>query len=98
MKKLFLMLFMSLFVLPLSGCVYSKVTMPYDIDVEQTELGEKVGRASIKSILWSVAWGDGGVSAAAKNGDIKVVKHLDVERYVILFGLYTKVTTIAYGD
>ena len=45
-----------------------------------------------------VAWGDAGTEAAARDGNIKVIKHLDVERNMWLFGLYARVTTIAYGD
>lgn len=82
----------------LSSCVYSKVVFPLDEDVNVTSLGSKVGRASNHSILWLVAWGDAGTAAAAKDADITVIKHMDMEQYVILFGLYTKYTTIAYGD
>ena len=81
-----------------ASCVYSKVTLPLDTDVNQTNLGEKVGRASSYSILWLVAWGDAGTEAAAKNAEIKVIKHLDMEQYFLLFGLYSRYTTIAYGD
>lgn len=81
-----------------SGCIYSKVIYPLDTDVQQTQLGQKVGRASSQSFFWLVATGDGGVEAAAKEGGITVINHLDVERYVLLFGAYVRVTTIAYGD
>lgn len=84
--------------LTLSACVYSKVVAPMDTDVQQTTLGPKIGRASSQSLLWLVAWGDGGVSAAAKDGGLKRVDHLDVETMIIFFGLYAKVTTIAYGE
>ena len=82
----------------LSSCIYGKVVMPLDTDVADTHLGAKQGRASIQSLLWLVAWGDAGVEAAAKDGGITTVRHLDVERQVVLFGLYMRVTTIAYGD
>ena len=70
----------------LSGCVYSKITRPLDSDVNETKLGTKVGRASSKGVAYLVAWGDSGVAAAARNGGISQVYHLDV------------VTTIAYGE
>ena len=82
----------------LSSCAYSKVILPLDTDVNNTELGTKVGYASNKSILWLFAWGDAGTAAAARNGDIKVIKHLDLEQQIYLFGVYSKYTTIAYGD
>jgi hypothetical protein len=81
-----------------SGCLYTNVKYPLDEDLMNTELGSKVGRASNHIVLWLFAWGDAGTEAAAKDGKIKVVKHLDAERYVLLFGLYSKVTTVAYGD
>lgn len=81
-----------------SGCVYSKVIYPLDTDVNQTHLGQKIGRASSQSFFWLVATGDGGVEAAAKDGNITVINHLDVERYMLFFGAYVRVTTIAYGD
>ena len=82
----------------LSGCVYSSVIQPLDRDVQETQIGSKIGRASLHVVAWLVAWGDAGVEAAAANGDIAVINHLDVERRLVLFGLYSRVTTIAYGD
>jgi hypothetical protein len=81
-----------------SGCMYSNIRFPLDEDLWNTELGSKVGTASNYSIAWLVAWGDAGVEAAAKNGDITVVNHMDmgIESYV--FGLYMRRDTIVYGD
>jgi len=45
-----------------------------------------------------VSWGDGGTEAAAKDGRITIVTHLDSQIYMIFFGLYTRVDTIAYGE
>jgi hypothetical protein len=98
MKRIIFNLISILFIASLSGCAYSKVTLPLDTDVNETDLGDKEGRASVSSLLWLVAWGDAGVNAAAKNGNITTVKHLDVEQHAVFFGIYTKVTTIAYGE
>jgi hypothetical protein len=81
-----------------SGCVYMKVQRPHDKDYDRTEMGEKVGKSELKGILWLFAWGDAGTKAAAENGGIKVIKHADVEYYVLLMGLYTRITTVLYGD
>ena len=81
-----------------AGCLYSKVVGPLDTDVNHTVLGPKTGRSSSYSVLFLVAWGDGGVKAAAKNGELTSVNHLDVEYYTVLFGAFTRVTTIAYGE
>ena len=82
----------------LAGCLYSNVVAPLDTDMNKTTLGKTEGRASAYSVLWLVSWGDAGVAAAAKNGGLATVNHMDVEVQNILFGLYTKETTIVYGD
>ncbi len=81
-----------------SGCLYANVKLPLDRDVENTEFGTREGEASMQSMLGLFAWGDSSTRAAADNGGIKTVTHLDLEQLVILFGLYTKTTTIAYGN
>ena len=86
-----------LFISATTGC-YINITQPLDVDLDKTDLGSKVGRASIQSVLWSVAWGDSGTKAAAENGGIKTIRHADTQLYSILFGLYAKETTIVYGD
>jgi TRL-like protein family len=81
-----------------SGCVFTKIKVPLDTDVWQTKLGQKVGVSSTYSLLWLVAWGDGGSKKAAENGGISVIQHMDrgVESY--FFGLYSRQDTIVYGD
>lgn len=86
-----------LLLLALSGCAYIHVTMPLSTDLNQTELGDKRGESSIYSVLWLFAWGDGGAATAAKNGGITVMTHMDREVTSVLFGLYTKTTTLVYG-
>ncbi len=82
----------------LQGCAYTHIQRPLDTDFDNTTLGDKIGRSHIQSVLWLFAWGDAGTKAAADNGGIKVIKHADTETTIILFGLYTKVTTVVYGD
>ena len=84
--------------LSLGGCLYANVKTPLDQDLNQTELGSKIGRSNAYSILGLVSWGDAGTRAAAMDGDLKVINHMDVEYYIILLGLYTRRTTIVYGD
>jgi hypothetical protein len=81
-----------------TGCLYLDTTVPLDTDVNVTKLGAKKGVSSVQSIAWLVAWGDGGTEAAAKNGDLAVINHLDTRIFMVLFGLYTRMDTIAYGD
>ena len=82
----------------LSGCVYTHVLTPYDINLDKTVLGQKQGQASNQSVLWLVAWGDASTAAAARAGSITTVNHMDREFLNIFFGFYTKTTTIVYGD
>ncbi len=95
MKKIILSM---LAITLLSGCLYSNVKCPLDIDFDKTELGTKVGKSNMHSVLWMVAWGDTGAKSAADNGNIKIINHADQEFLSILFGLYYKHTTIVYGD
>ena len=87
-----------LLILLMSGCAYFNVQRPLDKNFNQTDLGTKQGRSSSRSLLWLFAWGDSGTRAAADNGDIHIIKHADTEYYLILFGLYARITTVVYGD
>lgn len=81
-----------------TGCVYTHVSMPYSTEFNKTELGQKQGQASMYSLFWLFAWGDAGAAKAAKNGDINVLTHMDRDIQAVLFGIYTRMTTIVYGD
>jgi hypothetical protein len=82
----------------MGGCAYVDVKTPYDTDLDKTELGSKKGTADAYSVLWLFAWGDASYAAAAKNGNIKVMKHADQEMYQFLFGAYTRWRVVVYGD
>lgn len=84
--------------LNLSGCAYVNTKTPLDVDLDQTTLGQKTGAADAHSILWLVAWGDASYAAAAKNGDITIMRHADQEVFNVLFGLYTRYRVVVYGD
>ncbi len=96
MKKKILLVVLISILFSFSGCAYIKT--PYDTDLERTILGEKVGESSYQSILFLAAWGDAGTAAAAKNGNISVINHMDKRTLVILYGLYYRHTTIVYGN
>lgn len=81
-----------------TGCVYTHVTMPLSTELSKTELGQKQGESSMYSFLWLFSWGDAGAAKAAKNGGVSVLSHMDREFEMLLFGVYTRVTTIVYGD
>jgi hypothetical protein len=98
MKKLVFFVAVMLSMSMLSGCLYTHVLTPYDRDLNKTVLGQKKGEASNQSVLWLIAWGDASTAAAAKQGGLTTVNHMDLEVLVVVFGLYTKTTTIVYGD
>ena len=81
-----------------SGCVFTSVKIPLDTNLEETKLGTKTGEATSESVLWLVAWGDSGTQAAALNGGITTLLHADQKIFSVLFGLYSKQTTVVYGD
>ena len=81
-----------------SGCAYVNIRTPFDTDLNRTDLGSKKGIATAYSLLWLVSWGDASYAAAAKNGDITILKHADQEMQQILLGLYTRWRVVVYGD
>ena len=93
--KLFIVIW-SIYALASTGCIH--VGAPYDLYIDNTTPGAKEGRASRYTVLWAANWGDSGVAAAAKNGGIKTINHMDQELTVVLFGFYIKQTTVVYGD
>ena len=98
MKRIVLVVVAALSLFILSGCLYTNVLTPFDTDLNKTTLGSKQGKASTESVLWLIAWGDGSTSAAAKQGGLTTVNHMDREVLFVMFGLYSKTTTIVYGD
>ncbi|MCM8533686.1 MAG: TRL-like family protein [Lentisphaeraceae bacterium] len=81
-----------------TSCMYTDIQMPMDTDFDKTTLGSKEGKASTHTVLYLVSWGDAGSKAAATDGGVDVINHADREILSVLFGLYTKVTTVVYGD
>ena len=82
----------------LAGCAFTNIRVPLDTGLENTELGEKVGYSSNYGVLWLFAWGDASYAKAAKNGNIKTMRHSDRELQQYFFGIFVKQTTIVYGD
>jgi hypothetical protein len=81
-----------------TGCIYMNVVQPLDTDLATTKLGSKVGQSQAQSILGLVAWGDAGTQAAAKDAGITTLNHADTRIFSILGFVYTRQTTIVYGD
>jgi hypothetical protein len=83
-------------VVPPIGAFYNNTKAPLDVDFEKSEYGPKTGAASTNCILGLIAWGDASAEAAAKDGGITTIEHVDYEYMNILF-IYQKYTTIAHG-
>ncbi|MFH2002461.1 MAG: TRL domain-containing protein [Planctomycetota bacterium] len=98
MKSLSVVALLLMVALVFSGCLYSHIKAPYDTNLDKTQLGSLTGEASSRSLLWLAAWGDAGTAAAAKQGGLTTINHMDIEFFQIFFGLYTVETTIVYGD
>src|SRR5512143_1655790 len=98
MKPAVLIMALVLIAILLTGCLYSHVTLPYGTELKWKELGHKKGTSSMYSVLWFFAWGDAGAAAASKNGGITTLTHMDREVISVLLGLYSRHTTIVYGD
>lgn len=97
-RRLILVLLLILALLPAPACVYMNVKIPLDTDLHDTELGTKVGTADSHAVLLLAAWGDSGMQAAAKDGDIRLLRHADVEYLVVLGIVYMRQRTVVYGD
>ena len=98
MRNFYLFISFVLLVIFTNSCVYTDIQMPMDTDFDKTTLGTKEGKSSTYSVLYMVTWGDAGSKSAATDGDIEVITHADRQVFSVLFGLYSKVSTVVYGD
>jgi hypothetical protein len=85
-------------VLPYYGLLFNNTGMPVDIAFGPNEIGTASGRASATTVLGLLSWGDCSIEGAAKDGNLATVDHVDAHVTNILFGVYTKYETIAYGQ
>lgn len=77
------------------GVIYQGDTQP--VAVTSNNVGYKVGTAKCVSVLGLIAMGDGGVSEAAKNGNITKISHVDRKVFSIL-GIFTTYEYLVYGE
>lgn len=74
--------------------IYTDVSGP--VCVGSNSGASKVGEASSEAII-CVATGDSSIKAAAANGGITKIQHVDYHVTSVL-GLYAKTTTTVYGE
>ncbi len=84
-------------VMPPQGGIVTNIKAPLDTDVEETDLGNKSGKAASISVLSLFAFGDCSISKAAKNADIKKVTHADY-RYLNVLFIFQRFQVIVYGE
>ena len=106
MKKAFLLAAACATAALFTGCIstpftppmglYSEISAP--LSTEGTiEVGSKKGEATAKTILGLVATGDCSIAAAAKNGGLSTIKHIDY-KYKNILGIVQETTVIVYGE
>jgi hypothetical protein len=80
-----------------SGCLFAHVRTPMGTVNRTISVQDKSGSSSCDSLLWLVAWGDCGIQAAAKDGNLTTLEYADEEIMSVCFGLWIHSTTIVYG-
>ncbi|GAB2191521.1 hypothetical protein MAH1_31290 [Sessilibacter sp. MAH1] len=66
--------------------------------IDKDSQSNKSGESSAGSVLWLVGYGDSSVTKAMENGDISKIHHIDFKNESFLLGLFSKTTTIVYGE
>jgi hypothetical protein len=82
-------------VAPVNGFWYTDVKGP--LEANSVGTATKTGEATCKSVLGLVATGDASIEAAAKNGGITKIHHVDFKSWSLL-GFYAEFTTIVHGE
>lgn len=77
------------------GTIFTDATLP--ITATSNTVGSKAGKSEATNYLGLIMTGDAGINAAAKDGNISKISHVDYEVYNIL-GLFAKMTTVVYGE
>ena len=80
---------------PMPGLAYQSAIT--GVAILSDEVPEREGRACAQSVLWFVGWGDGGIEAARRAGDIQVISSVDEEVTIIVGGVYSSRCTIVRG-
>jgi hypothetical protein len=87
-------------VVPPRGLLFTKYRAPLTPEVSGVPVTEKVGEHTSRYFaysLFSVAWDEMDIEAAAREGGLSKVHYADYEALSIL-GLYAQVTVRAYGE
>ena len=77
---------------PVTGMLYSNVSAPLTA-TEAPDQAQRVGRASVRSILGIIATGDASINTAAPNGGIREIHYVDYESQNF-FGVLAEFTVV----
>jgi hypothetical protein len=105
MKKVLFATFLLSIVILIHGCAVAPVIPPRGIlysNQKAPMFGGRVagtisGEATCHNVLFLFGWGDCSISAAAADGNINVIRHVDYQ-LVNYFLFYQGFTTIVYGE
>ena len=81
---------------PVTGFWYTNVNGPITATGAPEE-ATRVGRASATSVLGVIATGDASIQAAARNGGIREIHHVDFESQSYI-GVLAEFTVVVYGN
>ena len=81
---------------PVTGVLYSNISAPLTATAAG-DAPQRVGRASVRSILGIIASGDASISTAAHNGGIREIHYVDYESQNF-FGVLSEFTVVVYGN
>ena len=106
MKRIAAIIIAALLAIGVAGCLSAPFQPPSGVVSVTTaplstegnwEVGSKKGEASSTSVLGLYATGDCSIAAAARNGGLKKIGHVDYE-YFNVIGIWQKATVIVYGE
>ena len=87
-------------VVPPAGLLFTQYRAPLTPEVSGVPVAKKVGTHSTRYVgyfLYSFAWDDASIDAAAKEGGLSKVYYADYEVLNVL-GVYAEFTVRAYGE
>jgi len=86
-------------VVPPLGGLYTRVEAPLDLNSQGGKgVGPRYGEASVHAVMGLWSTGDASVEAAARNGGISRINHVDYRYRSLLWGLVTEFTTVVRGE
>jgi len=84
-----------------AGIIYTEITAPAQnlaIATDSAVSADKKGEASTMAFLGLFAFGDGGLDAAMKDGNITRVHHADHTVQHFLYAIFARNKIIVYGE